>query len=217
VIPVSVLLRLQNADGGWPYRRGGSWTEPTIYSVLALAGGRDSAAAARGLDWIRAAQSADGGWPARPGVGESCWVTSLAALLPPANLGVDRHHRAIAWLSATTGAETTVLYRVRQWLMGNPVPSDTAASGWPWVTGSAAWVSPTSLAILALDREFHLLGGPGLAARVDGPDVPHQPHVQGRGMEPWVHQGLGLRIRPLPGNDRNGAGGLAWYPRAGNG
>jgi len=161
------LLEQQNPDGGWPYRRGGSWTEPTVYAVLALAAAGEWATAERGLVWIRAGQRDDGGWQARPGVGESCWVTSLAVLLPAERLGVKRHQRATAWLSATTGLESTTVYRVRQWLMGSQAATETQAPGWPWVTGSAAWVSPTSLAILALDRENRLHPAPGLASRIE--------------------------------------------------
>jgi len=166
-MPIPELLQQQNPDGGWSYRRGGSWTEPTVYAVLALAGAGDSAAAERGLQWIRAAQRDDGGWQARPGVGESCWVTSLAALLPAQRLGEERHRRATAWLSATTGMESSVLYRVRQWMMGGQTSSQTTAPGRPWVPGSAAWVIPTSLGILALDRENRLRPVPGLASRID--------------------------------------------------
>jgi len=164
---ISQLTQKQNPDGGWPYGRGGSWTEPTVYAVLALASTGESAAAELGLNWICAAQRGDGGWPARPGVGESCWVTSLAAILPPELLGVARHRRAIAWLLATTGMESSALYRVRQWLMGKPSTGDSSVTGWPWVPGSAAWVSPTSLAILALDRENRLRPAAALAARID--------------------------------------------------
>jgi len=166
-MPIPKLLQQQNPDGGWPYRRGGSWTEPTVYAVLALAGAGDSASVERGLQWIRAAQRDDGGWQARPGIGESCWVTSLAALLPAERLGVERHRRAIAWLSATTGMESTALYRIRRWMMGSQTPSEITAPGWPWVTGSAAWVSPTSLGILALDRENRLRPAHGLESRID--------------------------------------------------
>jgi hypothetical protein len=165
-MPIPKLLQQQNPDGGWPYHRGGSWTEPTVYAVLALAGTGDSAAAERGLQWIRKTQRDDGGWQARPGVGESCWVTSLAALLPAERLGVERHQRATAWLSAATGLESTTLYRVRQWLTGSQIPPELAAPGWPWMPGSAAWVIPTSLAVLALDRENRLRPAPGLAARI---------------------------------------------------
>ena len=165
-MPTSRLLQQQNRDGGWPYRRGGSWTEPTVYAVLALARA-GSPAAESGLAWLRAAQRDDGGWQARPGVGTSCWVTSLAVMLPAELLGLQRHRRAAAWLSATTGVESTTLYRVRQWLMGAKTSPEAQAAGWPWVTGSAAWVSPTSLAILALDLENRLHPAPGLAARID--------------------------------------------------
>jgi len=164
---ISELLPLQNADGGWPYRRGGAWTEPTVYALLALETAREPAAVERGLAWIRAGQREDGGWQARPGIGGTCWVTALAALLPAERLGVDRHRRAIAWLSATTGMESTALFRLRQWLMGGQAPPDQAAPGWPWVPGNAAWVSPTALATLALDRENRLHPAPGTASRVE--------------------------------------------------
>lgn len=165
-MPIPRLLQLQNPDGGWPYRRGGSWTEPTVYAILALTAAGDWPAVERGLDWIRAAQRDDGGWQARPGVGETCWVTALGALLPAERLGVDRHRRATAWLAAATGMESTTLFRIRQWLMGAQVPPEQTAAGWPWLPGNAAWVSPTALAVLALDREDRLHPAPGLASRI---------------------------------------------------
>jgi hypothetical protein len=166
VTSISQLLQRQNPDGGWPYRHGGSWTEPTVYAVLALAAAGDPAAAERGLAWLRASQRDDGGWQARPGVGGSCWATALAALVPADRLGADRHRRAVAWLSAGEGVESTALYRFRQWLLGAQPTAGPAVAGWPWVPGSAAWVAPTALAILALDRENQVHPEPGLASRV---------------------------------------------------
>ena len=149
---VGILLGKQNRDGGWAYVRGASWTEPTVYAVLALLAAGEDAAANRGLDWIRARQLPDGGWPPQTGVDESNWVTGLAALLPPDRLGALAHGRAIEWLLRTTGEESTAIFRLRRWLLGNS-PSRIEPTGWPWVRGTAAWVTPTSIAVMALDKE----------------------------------------------------------------
>jgi hypothetical protein len=82
-------------------------------------------------------------------------VTSLAALLPVEALGEEAHAKAINWLLGTQGEETTTVFRVRQWLLGQNPPPENEFPGWPWIPGAAAWVGPTSLAILALDKEYH--------------------------------------------------------------
>jgi hypothetical protein len=80
-------------------------------------------------------------------------VTALVALVPPEQLGAAAHERAIRWLLATTGKESTAVYRLREWLLGNARPAEEEFSGWPWIPDTAAWVGPTSLAILALEKE----------------------------------------------------------------
>jgi hypothetical protein len=150
---IGIVVSKQNADGGWPYVRGISWTEPTVYAVLALLAAGEMEPAKRGLNWLRARQLADGGWPPQAGVDESTWVTSLVALLPPEHLGAGAHARAIAWLMATKGQESSASYRFREWLLGNAGSPEQEFVGWPWIPGAAAWVGPTSLAILALDKE----------------------------------------------------------------
>jgi len=147
------LTQKQNADGGWPYRRGSSWTEPTAYSVLAMLAVGESERARRGLRWLRSMRRADGGWPVCAAVDESGWTTALVALVPPELLGSDVHRGAVEWLLGTTGEESTLVYRLRQYLAGNAPPPDQSAPGWPWVPRAAAWVGPTALALLALDRE----------------------------------------------------------------
>jgi squalene cyclase len=149
---VPILLEHQNRDGGWPYTIGTSRTEPTAYAVLALSAAGETAAAARGLDWLRAHQLPDGGWPPQAGIEDSNWVTSLAALIPAEQLGLRAHARAIEWLVGTSDELSTPIYRVRQWLRGEPAGQGSGA-GWPWAKGTAGWVVPTSLAILALDKE----------------------------------------------------------------
>jgi hypothetical protein len=148
------LLSKQNSDGGWPYIRGTSWTEPTVYATMAaLAFGRNDAAAG-GLRWLASSQRSDGGWAPQPGVDQSTWVTGLVALLPPGSVSTASHVGAIRWLMRTVGHESTLGYRVREWILGNPIPRDHEHAGWPWVPGAAAWVGPTSVAILALQKEM---------------------------------------------------------------
>ena len=164
---IELLIAKQNPDGGWPYARGASWTEPTAYAVLALLAEGETRAAERGIRWMRLAQRPDGGWPPQLGVDQSTWVSALAALLPAGLLGAAAHEGAIQWLLRTSGEETTLAYRLRQWLLGNSTPPDQEFAGWPWAPGSAAWVGPTALAILALEKEGAVRPSPLIRERID--------------------------------------------------
>lgn len=151
---VSQISRRQNADGGWPYRAGTSWTEPTVYALLAqLATEPDSAGVERGMGWLRRHQRSDGGWAPEPAVAQSTWVTSLVALLPPERIGLAEHRAAVDWLLRQRGEESSWSYRLRRRLSGSPLPGERMPSGWPWFPGTAAWVTPTALALVALARE----------------------------------------------------------------
>lgn len=151
-IALDAFTTKQNADGGWPYVRGVSWTEPTTYGVLALLTAREDEAAQKGIRWLQKQQRPDGGWPPLAGVAASSWVTALAALLPPELLGATAYRRAIDWLVDLTGQETTWNFRLRSWLVGRRAPAQEAHAGWPWGPGSAAWVAPTAHAVLALGK-----------------------------------------------------------------
>ena len=124
-----------------------------MYAVLALLAAGEDGPARRGLTWLRARQLPDGGWPPQTGFDESNWVTALAAMIPPEHLGARAHGRAIEWLLSTVGEETTLVFRLRRWLLGEPTRLSNGV-GWPWVRGTAAWVVPTSLAVLALEKEY---------------------------------------------------------------
>ena len=150
---IATLISKQNSDGGWPYVRGKSWTEPTVYAVMSLLAAREREAAQRGIAWLRRTQRADGGWSPREDVDQSNWTTGLAALLPPETLGVREHRGAITWLMGTTGFESSFEHRLREWLLGNRSPRESEFAGWPWLPGAAAWVGPTSIAIVALEKE----------------------------------------------------------------
>jgi len=162
------LLAAQNPDGGWPYLRGGpSWTEPTAYALLALITQEPDAEVAEkvatGLRWLNRAQLSDGGWPPQPAVRQSSWVTAVAALLGPTALGEACHRRAIAWIVEQTGQESKFFSRVRQLLIGG----SQGDPGWPWFPGASAWVTPTSVSMLALRKASRETGSPQIRARLD--------------------------------------------------
>ena len=150
---IEFLLKKQNPDGGWPYLHGGSWTEPTVYAVLALLAAGETAQHKRGIAWIQRTRHSDGGWASRPGVGESSWVTALAALIPEESVGQSAHAKAIEWLLPVKGEDTTALFCLRQWLLGRSNSIDENNPGWPWTPGAAAWVGPTAMAVVALESE----------------------------------------------------------------
>jgi hypothetical protein len=164
---IALLIAKQNADGGWPYAHGASWTEPTAYAILAALAEGETRAAERGIRWMQLAQRTDGGWPPQLGVDQSTWVSALAALLPAERLGAKAHEAAIQWLLRTSGEETSFVYRLRQWLLGNSTAPDQEFAGWPWAPGAAAWVGPTALAILALEKEGALRPSPSIRERIE--------------------------------------------------
>lgn len=147
---IDALVAAQHRDGGWGYGGGSSWTEPTVFVLLALDGepqAQDSVK--RGWAWLRLNQRPDGGFAPRPSVEESTWVTALPVLLAAGDEPSEQ--RAVSWLLRQTGQETTIIYRLRRWMLGGqadfePVP------GWSWYPGTSSWVVPTSLTLLALRK-----------------------------------------------------------------
>ena len=149
---IETLQSQQNADGGWSYRPGSSsWIEPTVYSLLAGYALGDAGGRSKAISWLRSTQQADGGWAPKPGVPQSTWVTALAALIPSQDLGQQEHDRAIRWLLDVTAANATFMARLRAWL--SMESSSDPNDGWPWFPGTAAWATPTAIALLALIKE----------------------------------------------------------------
>ncbi len=149
----------QNADGGWGYDRGTSWTEPTSFSLLALnACGGSASAQAGGRQWLRSRQMPDGGWTPSATIPISTWVTTLAVIAletSPSNGSPVEHaesraiQRAVEWIYAQAGARRVGLEELRKWFLGS---ARTDPEGWSFFPGTASWVMPTSLAILALSK-----------------------------------------------------------------
>ncbi|MGA2590736.1 MAG: prenyltransferase/squalene oxidase repeat-containing protein [Bryobacteraceae bacterium] len=152
---LETIRAAQNPDGGWPYHKGGSWTEPTVYALLAHHAGHTAAPGSdRPAAWLCAAQRPDGGWPPRLSVEQSTWVTALVALLPSEIIGAERHARGVTWLLNQTGMESSQAFRLREFLRKGELQDGPEQSGWPWFPGTAAWVTPTCLGILALKKGY---------------------------------------------------------------
>jgi len=128
---INSIIRLQNRDGGWPYRTGGgSWTEPTALALLAqLATTANAPSVEAGLNWLRAGQRQDGGWPPSPTVAQSTWVTAVAMLLPHEVMGRAHYERGLDWLMGQTGQESTFVYKLRNELLGNTTGVAEARNG----------------------------------------------------------------------------------------
>ena len=148
-------------------RRGQSWTEPTCFALLALRSCDGPASAQiKGRQWLLTSQRQDGGWAPEPSIPISTWVTSLAAIAlngnPPAG---DPGARAVRWIKAQVGTQSSILNDLRKWFLG---ASRIKASpeGWSFYPGTASWVVPTVLAIVALSKSPEFRTNPSLANRV---------------------------------------------------
>ncbi|MBM3748712.1 MAG: terpene cyclase/mutase family protein [Acidobacteria bacterium] len=162
------LLAWQGRDGGWGYLGGGSWTEPTAFALLALSAvGNTGPEWRRGQAWLSNHQRPDGGWPPHPAVTESTGVTCLPLLLPPSQPGWGDSPKAVQWLLAQSGRESGWWYRLRQRLLGVPADRLTGHAGWPFYPGAAAWVAPTALSILALEKCERSHPSPSLRQRLE--------------------------------------------------
>jgi squalene cyclase len=163
---ISELAAAQNPDGGWGYRGGPSWTEPTAYAILATAGQPDGdAPVRRARSWILRNHRPDGGFAPRPSVQESTWVTALALL--SGAVRDSGEPGAVDWLLGQSGRESGFVFRLRQWMLGNQKLSASDASGWSWYPGTAAWVVPTSLTMLALGKVERRYPGKRIRERID--------------------------------------------------
>ena len=161
------LLAAQNPDGGWGYRGGSSWTEPAAYALLALDAQPDAAPACeRARRFLAGNQRPDGGFAPRPSVEESTWVTALAILA--GGVTGEAGRRAVSWLVSESGEESGFIYRLRAWMNNTrPQAMEEGLPGWSWYPGTAAWVVPTSLTILALEKIVRRYPDPRIRRRID--------------------------------------------------
>jgi hypothetical protein len=156
------ILRSQNADGGWPFQQrnlparspgnspGNSWTEPTALALLALQSANHSGEARlRAAAWLANHQSPDGGWPPCAIVPQSSWVSSLALLSLAQELALASGcPKGVQWLSRQVYPELPPIQSFVERSLGIS-PSQAPGSS-AWFPGTAGWVIPTALSVLAL-------------------------------------------------------------------
>jgi hypothetical protein len=159
---LAALLSSRNADGGWPFRHGYSWTEPTALALLALQAANDSSGARPlAAAWLANQQLSDGGWPPCAAVPTSTWVSSLALL----SLAQERAYsngclNGLRWLSRQVYPEFPAFQEFVQHSLGL-TPARAPGSS-PWFPGTAGWIIPTSFSILALSCWANRLPGADL-------------------------------------------------------
>ncbi len=146
----ALLIKMRNDDGGWPSRRGQSWTEPTALALLALQGEsvpsktRDLSAS-----WLSRRQASDGGWSPCATVPQSTWVTSVALLA----LSQEKQYsggcaNGSLWLSHHIYPELSGFESLLHNTIG--LTPNKAPGSSPWFPGTAGWVIPSAFSILAL-------------------------------------------------------------------
>ncbi len=141
------LRALRRDSGGWGY--GGETAtavEPTALAGLALRRGEPRFAEDAALCLLRQ-QARRGSVAAAASRPAAAWTTAYASLLWAA-LDSPRPGReaAIRWLLASEGATMPTAN-------DGSIGQDNTLVGWPWIDGTASWVEPTSLALLALGAE----------------------------------------------------------------
>lgn len=159
------LRRLERVEGGFCYRAGGEGlTETTCLAILAFkAMGQPLGTVQRSLDWLRGLQREDGGIAPQASVAESNWVTSLGALAFGVYGETAAQRRAVEWLLRLSGEESAWQSRALRAVLGIKPPYPVRHRGWPWVEGSAAWLMPSALAVLALESAHRSGAFPDLA------------------------------------------------------
>jgi hypothetical protein len=64
------------------------------------------------------------------------------------------------------GKETSFAYKLRSELLGDGSVPEQARTGWPFFPGASAWVSPTAISVLALEKARRYQNATGLQERI---------------------------------------------------
>jgi hypothetical protein len=146
------LAVTQTTDGGWGYgREKQSYTEPTCYALLALAGNKSGQMEPRALDWLTAHTNPIGAitLTALPGNAVDLstvdnWGTILAFFtLQKLGRATELRERYLKYLLNARG-------NLLDKKVGQELKLNGELQAWSWARGTASWVEPTAYALLGL-------------------------------------------------------------------
>jgi len=154
---LSLLRKLQNADGGWAFHAGEqSRVEPTCWALRALFASEpyaDDQVFREAARFLQASQLADGSWPATSQMSMGSWVTSLAcSVLSVDALSADNVKAGLKWICEDFPRDSSLLRRFVQSLRPKSatVSQNDSYRGWGWTPRTSSWVEPTTFALMAL-------------------------------------------------------------------
>ena len=148
-----LLVTRQLRSGGWSYFGSEqSSVEATTLAVMAVS--TESRQAARsGLNHLSDLQRRDGAWPAFVGDTEASWTTALVlCALNGTGEFASARENAFHRLVSERGREGHWFWRWKFKTADRNVQFDPDKYGWPWASGTASWVIPTALSIVALKQ-----------------------------------------------------------------
>ena len=169
---ISLLVRSQNADGGWGAVAGKqSNTEATALANLAVRSvATDASIVDKGKSWLVRRQLADGSWPLNDSVKGPSWATALAILaLSETAEQRDLVVKAAIWMLEQAGGKPGLLAKLMLFVRGqkSAVRLNQDLLGWPWTTGNFSWVEPTSYCMIALKKLRQQLPADRVRERLD--------------------------------------------------
>ena len=149
-----VLLGRQLRGGGWASQDSQQVSvEPTCWALLALC--REAQGpVAPSVNRLLTLQRPNGSWPAIAGDASDSWVTALAVLALLSHGQWKPAHRGLDWVVKTSGTEGRWWWRWGYRWVPKRVALDPAKYGWPWTPGTASWVIPTAMALLACQAAY---------------------------------------------------------------
>jgi uncharacterized protein (DUF362 family) len=189
--PIDTLIRIASPTGGWGYSAGQAvHLEPTCLAILALAtdGEKHRETIDKALAVLETQRDGSGFYRLERGRPQAVWPTAMV-LATRAAIGKpdEKASRRLLDLRGHTikgDPEVQEMYDI-----------DPERVGWPWASGTFAWVEPTSWAVLAL----RMAGFADHPRVIEGVKLLLDRSFESGGINYGNRQVLGAMTEPIPG------------------